>query len=201
MKGAAKTDNNPNGKNAKATLRENVLAAVQPAHVFDVFCGIDGMMHAKVWHKAATYVGCDQRWQLSDARRRYVGDSLRVLRCVDLQPHNVFDVDAYGDPWPVLYLLMHRRKWAAGELGAVCITDGSNLHTMFGTGSRAMSELTGLGARFAPTHSAAESIGRIAIKNWLERQNLKPLRLWEATASSNKGGSKMRYSAVVFQAT
>jgi len=115
MKGVEKTDNNQNGKNAKAILRENVLAALPEAHVFDVFCGLEGMMHAKVWHKAASYVGCDQRWQMSDPRQRYVGDSLRVLRCVDLQPYNVFDVDAYGDPWPALFILMHRRTWQPGD--------------------------------------------------------------------------------------
>jgi hypothetical protein len=198
---SAKLDNNPNAKHAKIELREHVLAHVKPARVFDVFCGLDGMMHRAVWHKADSYVGCDQHWQMSDPRRRFVGDSLRILRCVDLSPWNVFDVDAYGDPWPALYVLLHRRVWRPGELGALCITDGSTLITLFGVGSPAMAALTGVGTKFAPTHTAAAAIGRIALQNWLERQQLTLLHLWETTIPADRSSNKMRYSAVVFQAS
>jgi hypothetical protein len=195
-----KTDNNESGTRAKAELRTNVLEAMGEAHVFDVYCGLEGVMHSLVWHRAASYMGCDLRWNMSDKRRRFVGDSLRVLRCVDLSPYNVFDVDAYGDPWPSMIVLMARRTWKPGERGAVVITDGSLLKTRFGVSTRGITELAGMGVRFAPTHQSGEMLGRLALSAWLKRQSLKPVHLWEAVAASAKGSNKMHYTALVFEA-
>lgn len=96
--GARKTDNAPGRVKAKIELRGEVLAWIGPdqAQVFDAFSG-DGGMHAAVWHAAAGYVGCDEKWY-RDERTTFVADNRRVMRAIDLARFNVFDFDAYGAP-------------------------------------------------------------------------------------------------------
>jgi hypothetical protein len=119
-----KTDNRPHATAAKLQLRRLALDHVgaERAHVLDVYCGVSGVMHDGAWCAAESYAGIDKAYDFkADARRRFVGDSLRVLRNLDLSRFNVFDVDAYGDPFPALTMIARRRRWAPGELGAFVI--------------------------------------------------------------------------------
>lgn len=125
-----KTDNNDQAMKAKVELRQKVLEAIPSAHVFDAFAG-SGKMHDAVWHRAASYVGCDLRW-FRDQRRVFVANNLRVLRAIPLEPYNVFDLDAYGAPWEQAIVILERRAWRSGELVAFILTDGSGLRLRFG---------------------------------------------------------------------
>lgn len=196
---AVQVDNNAHGKTAKVEIRELVLEHVQPARVFDAFCGVDGIMHRAVWHRADAYIGCDLKWDIADERPRYCGDSLRVLRNVDLSPWNVFDIDCYGDPWSALHIIMHRRFWAKGELGAVVFTDGSAARTRFGRSSKAIQKMTGLPEKFAPTHLSAAPISGIAIANWINQQELSIVKRWTAAARNSKQFESIRYTGLVFR--
>lgn len=200
-----KAHNSPASLAAKLELRTNVLSEVTPAHVFDAFCGPDGMQWQGAWKHAASYVGCDTDFKLGDPRRRYVGDSRRVMRCIDLAPFNVFDFDAFGSPWEWLIILAARRIWAPGERGAVVITDGSYMTAQFGRTTRGVSELLGIGTAvgLAPIGATAEALQAISLSAWLNRSRVRMLRMWRVEGGGTRqalgGGLKMVYTAVVFE--
>jgi len=127
----------------KIELRRRVLEHVKPARVLDVFCGPEGLMWAEAWREAESYVGIDRVWKPEDERRRFVGDNLRILRAIDLAPFNVFDLDAFGSPWKHAVILAERRRWAAGERGALVLTDGGLLGSKLGGKDRGIAELVG----------------------------------------------------------
>lgn len=113
-------------RDLQVQIRREVLASVRPARVFDAFSGL-GVMWAGAWKLADSYVGCDLDFYVEEPRRRFVGDNRRVMRAVDLQAWNVFDLDAPGSkpPWEQLVILAARRRWGKGERGAVVVTDGA----------------------------------------------------------------------------
>lgn len=189
------TDNGQHARAAKREMRERVLEEIAPAHVLDVFCGATGEMHAAVWHRAASYIGCDKEWRKSDTRRRFVGDSLLLLRAIDLAPFNVFDLDAYGSPWEAMQILAARRTWKPGERGAVIFTDGSEGKTKFGS-CASLASMVGSAIYHknlrAPMRDAA-------LTAWTRRARVTPVRIWRARGYSGAVGSiQMTYCAIVF---
>jgi len=70
-KSSSKVDNNPQAQAAKIAIRRNVLAAIDPASVFDAFAGT-GVMFRGVWSGAKYYMAC-----LSGCHTQ----TLRATRC------------------------------------------------------------------------------------------------------------------------
>jgi len=201
----AKVHNSTTGP--KVELRELVLAAIDPASVFDAFCGPEGAMWSGVWNRASRYLGVDEELRFPDPRRRFVGDSRLVMRAIDLAPYNVFDFDAFGSPWEWMVILAARRRWAPGEKGAVVLTDGSGFKTAMGFVSNAVSDLTGFkaGHGLVPKAETADALAELALQSWLARSRVKLLQRWEMRsrgsqeAKGETGGFPMVYSALVFE--
>ena len=195
--GAVKVDNAHSGRAAKIQIREHVLAALSPgAVVFDAFAGT-GQMHDAVWQHAARYVGCDERWH-HDGRCCYVADNRRVLRCIDLAPFTVFDLDAYGSPWEQALIIAARRPklTAGGRLGLV-LTEGTSLHTRFSSIPGAMREAAGL------RPSVALGVGKLhdvliarALSGVARRMGGRVVKEWRALGVT---GAQMRYIGAVLE--
>lgn len=118
--------NSSGGLAAKIALREAALAHVGAAHVLDVFCGPVGAMHRHVWTRAASYLGVDLVYRWPDRRRRIIAPWSVALDHLELGRFNVFDLDAFGSPWPALAQLVRARGRAtSGERLAILATDGS----------------------------------------------------------------------------
>lgn len=196
---AKKTDSGKLVARAKTDLRLRVLAAMGPgdARVLDTFCGVDGKMYREAWAQAGSYVGCDKEFRMSDTRRRFVGDSLLLLRALDLEAFNVFDVDAYGSPWEALTIIAARRAWKPAKLGAVVYTDGSDGKTKWGGTTSGLSSVVGSTA----SHKTLRApIRDAALAAWLKRARVQPANIWRAVGYSGQVGSlKMNYVAVVFR--
>ena len=159
------THNSPNSLSAKLTMRRHVLAQVSPARVFDAYCGPGGERHAGVWRDAAASVGCDRAWRVEDGRRRYAADTLLVLQSIDLSAFNVFDVDAFGDPWPAAIKVL-RRRWEKAEVGALCVTDGSSMKTRWGAMSGPAIEWPWTTAKSWIQPSPLRNGSRIVVRRW-----------------------------------
>ena len=196
--------NSPNSVGAKVAMRRHVLAEVKHASVLDCYCGPTGEMWAAAWKSAESYTGIDLVWHVNDPRRRYAGDTLTVLSSIDIATFNVFDVDAFGSPWPVLLKLL-RRKWKKGERGALVITDGSAGKNRFGAVGEAQRDLLNFGTTSCPPSNSTDIAHDLCLQEWLARAKVGVVRQWTArssSANSSRGGSqKMRYSAVVFSGT
>ncbi len=192
-----KTDNNPSALAAKVKLRLNVLAELNPARVLDCFCGT-GQMFDNAWRQAASYTGCDERpWSPADPVSRFVVDNRRLLRAVDLQAFNVFDLDAYGSPWEQMMIIADRRRWGSGERGAVVLTDGSSLKLRFGEElPRVFQAMLGESGGGIPAVSAATLVMERLEAAWLQRAGVRLVKAWRA---AGRGTSGMRYSALVIE--
>ena len=192
-----RTNNHAHARQAKAEIRARVLEFIGPttAHVFDGFSG-EGDMHRLVWHKAATYVGCDTEWYRDD-RLVYVADNRRVLRSLDLRKFNVFDFDAWGSPWEQVLLVSARRgRLLPKERLGLVLTEGSGLAVKLASLPTALKLLTRV--RMIPAGSAVwhdELIG-MAIRGTAERMGAKVLKRWQANRG---GGSSMRYIGLILE--
>lgn len=190
-----KTDNHPQALAAKLELRRNVLAEVQPARVFDAFCGV-GEMYRGIWHEAMSYAGCDERqWARTDPPR-FVGDNRLVMRAIDLSAWNLFDFDSYCSPWEHMAILAARRPWTPGELGGVVLTDGSSLPLRWGGMPYAMAYMAGLSSpRSPPNTCAVTDLMAMALAGWVKRSNVKVLRMWQAEGERGL----VYYTGLVFE--
>ncbi len=189
-----KNDNHPATKQAKLDLRLKVLSEVRPARVLDLFCGT-GEMYRGAWHDASSYVGCDNRpWDRSHPPR-FVADNRRLLRCLDLQCYNVFDLDAYGSPWDQLEILAARRRWEHGEQGAIVFTDSSSLKTRWGCLPKSMARALGISPAVSMKPESEDVVRTLALTRWMRASGVNMCRRWEA---HGVGQSRVYYGAVVF---
>jgi hypothetical protein len=147
-------ENSATGKVAKLALRRQALAWIGPreARVFEGYAG-NGAMWRAVWREAAQVTGCDRRVIWDPNRRLYVAPIERVLRAIDLSGFNIFDLDAFGSPWPAAYILSARRKLAAGERCVLITTDGAGIRARFGALEKTFALLAGVSAE---QHGAAD---------------------------------------------
>lgn len=170
------------------------MALLPDARVFDAFAG-SGRMHHQVWNQASHYVGCDLKWY-PDERIAYVADNRRVMRAIDLNRFNLFDFDAYGNPWEQCLILAARRKVAPGEKIGIVLTDGSALKMKLGSMPIALKKIAGLRDNVAGAARLQDSLIDRAIVNLAKSLNCKILKRWQATG---KTGAAVVYTGLVLQ--
>jgi hypothetical protein len=195
-------ENAPDGRVAKAQIRQAVLDVIGPPHavVFDAFAGA-GLMFDMVWHQAAGYVGCDEVWA-NDARCAFVADNRRVLRAINLAPFTIFDFDAFGNPWEQALIVTARRPpLAPGERVGLVYTDGSWTKVRFKTGGPALlghvAGMTKLPPGVGTLSVYDYMLGR-AVQNIARRMRGVVVKQWRAEGSK---GTNMRYIGVVVEGT
>ncbi len=104
----------------KATLRERMLKGVEKPRVLDLFCG-NGEMYKRVYAgRAAEYVGVD-REKVHDRSLCLIMDNRQYVAAHDLSRFDVFDLDAYGCPWGLMYRVLERA--GVGPI-TLFVTDG-----------------------------------------------------------------------------
>lgn len=192
--GAKKTNNHRKSRSDKIELRRRVLEVMPEARVLDAFAG-SGSMYRNVWRAAASYVACDQRWY-PDERLAYVVDNRILLRNIDLQPFNVFDLDAYGSPWEQVAIVCARRKVAPGELIALVLTDGSRLNLKMGGVPLALRQMAGFGTKVAGASVLQDEVVERAIAGAAKLLRCEVLQRWEARG---KTGAGVLYNALILR--
>lgn len=102
----------------KAELRRKVLP--KDARVLDLFCGT-GEMYRRVYAgRARSYRGVDKAKVHDPALCTLINNTVFVSRH-SMDDYNVYDLDDYGSPWRLLYLIL--RKRSPGQI-TVYLTDG-----------------------------------------------------------------------------
>lgn len=103
---------------AKVQLRKRNLP--KGAMVCDLFCG-SGKIYDRVYKgKVDGYIGVDHEKVHSPELCR-LGDNVVFVQKTDLSQFNVFDLDDYGTPWKLMYLIC-RDKPVGGM--TMFVTDG-----------------------------------------------------------------------------
>ena len=182
---------------AKLALRNQVLSKVRPSRVLDLFSG-RGEMWRGAWHRADHYLGVDVRpWRSDEPHHRLVMSNAKAVAALNLQAYNIFDLDAYGEPWSIAVAIAKRRTWAPGELGALVLTDGSSFKLRFASDAPWLSELIprhpDLGIR-----DVTADVHRQAIAAWCSVSGVSPTWWSWSGGLTGSGSSKMLYSATVF---
>lgn len=197
-----KRDNAPAAVRAKTEVRRLVLEEMgaDKAHVFDAFAG-EGTMYDAVWHRAATYIGCDKKW-FRDERTCYVCDNVRALRCLELERFNLFDLDSYGSPWEQALIIGRRREMQPGETLGLVITEGSGLNIKLGNMPMAIRHLSGATKALGGSETHISMIRDRCIDGFrqLLGPNVELARRWDAKGGKRIGSSAMLYIGLVFRA-
>lgn len=192
-KAAPKVNNADAAERAKIEVRKLVLDAIgKDARVFDAYAG-QGAMHAAVWSKAASYVGCDLEL-VRDRRTAFVADNRRVLRALDLERFNLFDLDAYGSPWEQALIIATNRRVRAGERIGFAITEGSALKLKLGGMPAALKAIAGVSGTPAGLARETGAILDAAIAGLARRMGCTIERRWQG---QGKTGAVMRYVGLV----
>jgi len=195
MKRVGKIKNAHASKPAKIEIRRHVLDAIGcDAAVFDAFAGA-GEMYRNIWHEARAYVGCDLEWH-RDGRLAYVGDNRRVMRCIDLAPFAVFDLDAHGSPWEQATILAARRAVAPGERIGLVLTEGSGLNLKTGKLGNALGQLVGMTVRLDGMMRWQDDILTRAIDGLARRMRCAVEARWQA---KGKTGAAVVYVGLVLR--
>lgn len=179
---------------AKIALRRQLLHAMSETRVFDAFAGSGKMFH-EVWKDAAEYAGCDFRWFIDD-RMCYVADNRRVLRAIDLQAFNIFDLDAYGSPWEQALIIAERRRVAPGEMIGFAITDGTRLNLKMGGLPLAMRHLAGFKTKVAGGSRLQDEILSMMISGLCRRLKAE---LISRNVAKGKTGSQVLYLTLLLR--
>lgn len=120
----------------KAALRRRFLPPA--AAVLDLYCGKGEMYRRAYQGKVALYRGVDYRI-VHDSRLCSLMPNEVFVKRHDMGIYNVYDLDAYGCPWKLLYLVL--RKRAPGEI-ALFVTDGLVMHQKVDTAATRMVSAT-----------------------------------------------------------
>jgi hypothetical protein len=189
---APKVKNAAAAEAAKVEIRRNILAEIGEARVFDAYAG-QGAMHAAVWSKAASYVGCDLELA-QGPRSAFVADNRRVLRAVDLQAFNLFDLDAYGSPWEAALIIASNRRAGPGERIGMAITEGSSMSLRLSSIPTALRVIAGISGDPAGLAREYGAVIDAALAGIARRMGCGIERRWQA---QGKTGAAMRYIGLV----
>lgn len=130
-----KTDNR--ALDIKVKIRNDALSFLSDdASVLDVFAG-QGEMYMHVWSKCKNYLGIDKK-KFFDTRNLICGDNIKLIRTLDLNSFNVFDIDSYGSPYEILRYVVETINDGDQKKICFCITDGSSMDLKMGRVSQGL---------------------------------------------------------------
>ena len=112
---------------AKISLRREAMdwLAPEPINLIETHGGEGYLYRAAYAGRVATATAIEKNPRCAGAGRVMIYDRCeRALRHLDLSPYNLIDVDPYGDPWFVLYLIARRLRLLPPRRRAILLTCG-----------------------------------------------------------------------------
>jgi hypothetical protein len=120
-RGGEKVHNAEPAKKAELRLRlVRELGGPAACTVLETHSG-PGVMRRLAYAGVRDWLGVDEDPRSPAAIH---ADNCDVMRAIDLQRFNLFDIDAFGSPWEQLWLVAQRRRIASGERVAFALTSG-----------------------------------------------------------------------------
>lgn len=197
LQATGKVNNHKKGQPRKIALRRKLIEQLgDPAKisVLDCYAGA-GVMWRNVWREVGNYYGCDLEWKPWYPHRSFCTDNRRVLRCIDLAPFNLFDLDAYGSPWEQAAIIADRRKLAPGELIGLALTDGSAMRARMGSVDWKLADMAGIDVNMSGAQREWTGITAKALEQMAKRMRGEVVDVWEAEPD----GRSMVYSAATLR--
>ena len=106
----------------KIYLRKKYLP--KNARVLDLFCGSGIIYHNVYKDKTAFYVGLDKE-KVHNDKICIKTNNIAFVSKNNINDFNVFDLDDYGSPWKLFYLILKKFQ---NKKATFFITDGLKLH-------------------------------------------------------------------------
>lgn len=106
----------------KINLRRKYLP--KNAKVLDLFCGRGDMYENVYKGKVDKYIGIDKE-KIHNEKLCIKTNNLHFVSKNNINDFNVFDLDDWGSPWKLLYLILKKYQ---GQKAIFFITDGLKLH-------------------------------------------------------------------------
>lgn len=106
----------------KINLRRKYLP--KNAKVLDLFCGSGEIYNSVYKNNVDKYVGIDKE-KIHSEKCCIKTNNIAFVSKNNINDFNVFDLDDYGSPWKLFYLIL--KKWQ-GSKATFFITDGLKLH-------------------------------------------------------------------------
>jgi hypothetical protein len=175
--------------NAKITAKEKlrVIQGINNLSVLDIYCGA-GEMYNAVWNKAKSYEGIDIK-EFTDGRKLHIGDAPQILKKINIDKFDVFDIDAYGSPYECLLIILNKIK--TRKIRHFIITDGIEIDLRMGNIEQFFGILTGVESRkINNIHKIHDQLILKLLKNIEHNLNTKVSNFLIA---KGKTGSGMRY--------
>jgi len=116
------------GLASKIKIRKALLKELEVEKVLDCYAGT-GEMYRNCYLKY-DYLGLDRRIPVNFTQNLIEIDNTKYLRSENLNQFNVFDLDAFGNPWYQFGIVLHRRT-SKSKFVVFC-TDSLILGASFG---------------------------------------------------------------------
>lgn len=173
---------------AKTELRKKINC--KNLSVLECFCG-KGEMFDAVWKSALWYEGIDIEAQ-NDNRTVHLGDCALILKKLNIENFDVFDIDAYGSPYECLQIIIKKiKKLKKLKTYYFFITDGIDIDLRMGNIENFFGLLSGLSIKkLNNAHLLHDYFINKIIKNLCVEIGG---TLLESMMARGKAGSGMRY--------
>lgn len=175
--------------NAKITAKQELrkIDDIDNLAVLDIYCGA-GEMYNAVWKSAKYYEGIDIK-KFDDGRKLHVGDAPQVLKSIDIDKFDVFDIDAYGSPYECLSIIIS--KIMTKKQRHFVITDGIEIDLRMGNVEQFFGLLSGITAlKINNIHKIHDHLIIMILRNIEKKLNTKVSNF---SIAKGKTGSGMRY--------
>lgn len=99
----------PKVDNSLVPLKSHLRLRMLPpdARVLDLFCGAGEIYHSTYKGRVGQYRGVDKK-KVHDQTLCTIEDNVRYLNTRGADGYNVFDLDDYGCPWPLIHLVLSK---------------------------------------------------------------------------------------------
>lgn len=158
------------------------------------------MMRDGAWYDAASWFGIDA--DLQSVATAY-GRCEDVLRCIDVSPFDVYDIDPFANPYQALWIIGQRMRRDARRVG-VLLTDGggagfANLQTTFRAAGWSRQMMDAMGVRPSDKRSGLKGRGSNIVAQTMVRSWIGDIERW--WSAKNSTGTTFYYGAIVSVST
>ena len=175
--------------NAKITAKEELrkIDGIDNLSVLDIYCGA-GEMYNACWKFVKYYEGIDIK-EFDDGRTLHIGNAPQILKKINIDKFDVFDIDAYGSPYECLSIILNKIK--TRKTRHFVITDGIEIDMRMGNVEQFFALIAGITAsKINNIYKIHDQLILKILKNIEKKLNVKVSNFLIA---KGKTGSGMRY--------
>lgn len=153
-------------------------------------------MRDGAWSGAASWFGIDA--DIRSVATAY-GRCEDVLRCIDIDPFDIYDIDPFANPYHALWIIGQRISRQSQRQVGILLTDGggagyANLQTTFRSAGWSRQMMQAMGVRPNDKRAGLKGRGSNVVAQTMVRRWIGPISRW--WSAKNGTGTTFYYGAV-----